>query len=176
MRTRTTHLPHESALIKGTLGKRPRVCVKILLGQGTIDDVCLTFSDSFCFEITTFKDQPQLVQQVTDWLSAYANKKPTDAPLPFRLDHASAFTKEALDALQRVGFGTTATYGDVAAAIDRARAVRAVGSVCHHNPFPIFIPCHRIISSQGLGGFAYPMAMKKELLSFESIFMSQMSQ
>lgn len=169
MRTRTPHCAPQQTLIQGSLEKGPALHLNILLGRGTIDDVTLAFcKNSFSYTITSFDDQPQLIDATIEWLTSYAHKKPNPLNLPFRLDHATSFTKQALKSLIKVPFGKTASYKDIAIAIDNEKAVRAVGSVCHHNPFPLFIPCHRIVSSQGLGGFAYPMEMKKLLLNFES--------
>ncbi|MCB1118049.1 MAG: methylated-DNA--[protein]-cysteine S-methyltransferase [Chlamydiia bacterium] len=169
MRTRTPYCAPQPALIQGSLNKGPALHANILLGQGTIDDVSLAFSkNNLSYTITSFHDQPELINATIDWLSSYTNKAPNPLTLPLRLDHATLFTKQALDALTKVPFGKTASYKDIAIAIKNEKATRAVGSVCHHNPFPLFIPCHRIVSSQGLGGFAYPMEMKKMLLNFES--------
>lgn len=170
MRTRTPYCAPQQTLIQGSLDKGPRLHINILLGRGTIDDVTLAFSkNSFSYTVTSFNDQPQLINAIIEWLTSYSNQKPLPLTLPLRLDHATSFTKQALDALIQVPFGKTARYKDIATAIENEKATRAVGSVCHHNPFPLFIPCHRIVSSQGLGGFAYPMEMKKLMLNFESI-------
>ena len=56
-----------------------------------------------------------------------------------------------------------------AAAIGRPKAVRAVGQANHHNPLPIFLPCHRVVGSGGtLTGYAGGLEMKKALLALES--------
>ncbi len=62
------------------------------------------------------------------------------------------------------------TYGELAANIGQPKAARAIGMACHHNPYPLFIPCHRVIASgKRLGGFAYDLKMKQLLLNFESL-------
>jgi len=70
--------------------------------------------------------------------------------------------------LTRVRYGEVASYGMIAEHLGRPRAVRAVGQACAANPIPIFIPCHRIVSSNGLGGFGLGVATKKWLLDHES--------
>jgi methylated-DNA-[protein]-cysteine S-methyltransferase len=73
-----------------------------------------------------------------------------------------------LKQLQQVPFGTTLTYGGLASAIGQPKAARAIGTACHYNPYPLFIPCHRVITSRGqAGGFAYTTKMKEHLLNFE---------
>lgn len=70
--------------------------------------------------------------------------------------------------LLAVAYGTTATYGDIAARIGRPTAVRAVASAVGANPLSIFIPCHRIIARSGkLTGYAGGLAAKKYLLDLE---------
>ena len=71
--------------------------------------------------------------------------------------------------LQTIPYGETRTYADIARAIGRAAAVRAVGAANGANPIPIVIPCHRVIGSNGsLTGFGGGIDMKRALLDFEA--------
>lgn len=64
--------------------------------------------------------------------------------------------------------GETRTYAQIAAAIGRPRAVRAVGNALNRNPFAPDVPCHRVVRSDGsIGGFALGAARKKRLLRGE---------
>lgn len=63
--------------------------------------------------------------------------------------------------------GSTATYGDVAKAAGRPGAARAVGSALRCNPFPIMIPCHRVVASNGPGGYSQGIDIKLQLLAVE---------
>lgn len=69
--------------------------------------------------------------------------------------------------LQKIPRGQTRTYGEIAAAIGRPKAVRAVGSACGANPLPLFIPCHRVVAKNGLGGFGSGLPWKVLLLKME---------
>ncbi len=70
--------------------------------------------------------------------------------------------------LEAVPYGTTRTYGEIAAELGKPRAARAVGAACRDNPLPILVPCHRIVSGNGgPGGFAGGAGMKQALLSLE---------
>ena len=69
--------------------------------------------------------------------------------------------------MQKIPRGQTRTYGEIAAAIGRLNAVRAVGSACGANPLPLFIPCHRVVAKTGLGGFGSGLPWKKLLLKEE---------
>ncbi|MEW6220759.1 MAG: methylated-DNA--[protein]-cysteine S-methyltransferase [Thermodesulfobacteriota bacterium] len=71
-------------------------------------------------------------------------------------------------ALRRIPYGATATYGQIAVAIGRPTAARAVGAACAANPLGLFIPCHRVNAARGDGGFAGGLACKRFLLSLEA--------
>ena len=70
--------------------------------------------------------------------------------------------------LSEIPYGTTVSYRDVAVALGNPLATRAVGMANHRNPLPPFIPCHRVICSDGtLGGYRGGLALKKMLLELE---------
>lgn len=72
------------------------------------------------------------------------------------------------EALMGIDFGTTASYGDVAAAIENPRATRAVGLANNKNPIALFVPCHRVIGANGsLTGYGGGLEMKSWLLAHE---------
>lgn len=80
----------------------------------------------------------------------------------------SPFYKKALAEVTKVPYGKTVSYSQIAQKLNNPKAVRAVGSANARNPFPIIIPCHRIIANNGkLGGYAGGLKMKKYLLKFE---------
>ena len=78
------------------------------------------------------------------------------------------FQLQVLDELQKIPYGITVSYGDIAKRIGRPKAVRAVGAANGRNPIPIIIPCHRVIGSTGkLTGFGGGIPTKKALLKLE---------
>lgn len=78
------------------------------------------------------------------------------------------FQLQVLAELQKIPYGITASYGDIAKRIGRPKAVRAVGAANGRNPIPIIIPCHRVIGSTGkLTGFGGGIPTKKALLKLE---------
>ncbi|MCF7816874.1 MAG: methylated-DNA--[protein]-cysteine S-methyltransferase [Kiritimatiellales bacterium] len=78
------------------------------------------------------------------------------------------FQQQVWQAIAAIPFGQTRTYSELAAAIGRPRAVRAVGSACGRNPLPLFIPCHRVLAANGKpGGFSAGLPWKKLLLRCE---------
>jgi len=83
----------------------------------------------------------------------------------------TAFQQAVWRALQGIPYGQTASYRDIAKAVNRPRAARAVGMANNRNPVPIVIPCHRVIGSNGqMVGFGGGLAVKKRLLALESAF------
>lgn len=86
------------------------------------------------------------------------------------LDHSlsAGFRAEVHRNLPTIGYGHTASYGEVAALVGRPRAVRAVGTACATNPLPIVVPCHRVVRSDGsLGGYVGGVEAKTTLLTLE---------
>lgn len=85
-----------------------------------------------------------------------------------RKNTLTPFEWKVLAATQKIPLGQTRSYQWVARTIGQPQAVRAVGQALHKNPFPLIVPCHRVIKSDGsLGGYAGGREMKKELLSLE---------
>ena len=78
------------------------------------------------------------------------------------------FQRKVLDELQKIPYGTTTSYGDIARKIGNPKAMRAVGAANGRNPIPIIIPCHRVIGSSGdLVGFGGGLPTKEALLRHE---------
>lgn len=80
----------------------------------------------------------------------------------------NAFQKKVLDGLQTVPRGALVSYQALGAAVGSAKAARAVGNALHNNPVPIYIPCHRVIASDGrIGGYVGGTVRKLRLLRSE---------
>jgi AraC family transcriptional regulator, regulatory protein of adaptative response / methylated-DNA-[protein]-cysteine methyltransferase len=89
-----------------------------------------------------------------------------DLPLDIR---ATAFQQQVWHALQAIPPGSTRSYGEVAAAIGRPTAARAVARACATNPVALVIPCHRVIREDGnLGGYRWGLERKERLLAQEA--------
>lgn len=79
------------------------------------------------------------------------------------------FQKKVWRELQKIPYGQTATYGEIARRIGKPKAARAVGGACNKNKIPIIVPCHRVIGSGGsLVGFAGGLSLKSKLLQLEA--------
>lgn len=93
----------------------------------------------------------KLLAETKRQLDAYFARKLTDFDLPRRM-MGTEFQKRVWDRMTKIPFGETVSYGDVAR--DLSSSARAVGTACGRNPIPIIVPCHRILGSNGLGGFS----------------------
>lgn len=112
-------------------------------------------------------DHPLLAEAVRQ-LTAYFARDLKEFDLP--LDpQGSAFQRRVWDQLLTIGYGDTASYGEVAGRLGMTNAAsRAVGLANGRNPIPIVIPCHRVIGANGtLTGYAGGLERKQTLLSLE---------
>ena len=102
-------------------------------------------------------------RQLLEYLGG--RRKVFDLPLN---PQGTPFQCRVWQALEAIPWGETRTYRDIALAVDSPRGFRAVGMANHHNPIPIFIPCHRVVGADGsLTGYARGLELKKALLSLE---------
>jgi len=85
----------------------------------------------------------------------------------FDIGGMTPFQRSVLEAISKIPPGETMTYGEVAAAAGKPGAARAVGNVMAHNPIPLMLPCHRVVASNGLGGFTGGLDIKRKLLKLE---------
>lgn len=78
------------------------------------------------------------------------------------------FQKKVWEALLAIPYGETRTYGQIAAAVGRPKAARAVGGACNQNPVAVIVPCHRVVGASGdLTGYAGGVEIKRRLLELE---------
>jgi len=111
---------------------------------------------------------PAPFTEAADQLAAYFDGTLTEFDLPLA-PGGTPFQRTVWAALQRIPYGETVTYGELAARIGRPTAARAVGLANGRNPISIVVPCHRVIgSSGGLTGYGGGLDRKRQLLDFES--------
>jgi len=100
----------------------------------------------------------------------FAGRRVSLADVPVDLSGQPPFRARVLRALQKVGYGRTISYGQLAARVGRPRAARAVGRAVGANPVPVIVPCHRVLRGDGgLGGFSAEggLPLKRRLLAME---------
>ena len=108
-----------------------------------------------------------ITQEGCDQLTAYFNKRLSSFDLPLNA-MGTDFQKRVWQALLEVPYGQTASYADIATAIENPKSVRAVGMANGRNPVAIVVPCHRIIgSNKTLTGYAGGLERKQYLLNLE---------
>jgi methylated-DNA-[protein]-cysteine S-methyltransferase len=114
-------------------------------------------------------EAPRRVDAARRELDEYfaGRRRAFDLGLDLRLVHAD-FYRRVLEALRKVRFGETLTYGEIAARAGNPRAHRAAGTAVGSNPLPIVVPCHRVVRAGGdLGNYGGGPEMKRFLLELE---------
>lgn len=112
---------------------------------------------------------PKRLDPVAAQLDQYFAGKRRRFELHLDLQLARGFRREVLVKLVDIAYGATASYGAIAVAAGRPKAVRAVGTACAQNPLPLVLPCHRVLRSDGsLGGYGGGLDAKRMLLALES--------
>jgi methylated-DNA-[protein]-cysteine S-methyltransferase len=95
-----------------------------------------------------------------------------DLPLDWRL--AGGFRLRVLRAIDRIPYGQTRSYTEMATRAGNERAVRAAGTACGSNPIPLVVPCHRVLRTSGaLGGYGGGLPMKRALLEMEGVLAAE---
>jgi len=93
------------------------------------------------------------------------NEPRLDLPIDVR---STAFQRQVWEKLRAIPYGQTVSYGDVAKALGKPGAVRAVGRACATNPVALVIPCHRVVrEDKSLGGYRWGLERKKKLIESE---------
>jgi methylated-DNA-[protein]-cysteine S-methyltransferase len=138
--------------------------------------VLLADGDALCeilFDVTAVPaDAPRIddgvLGEAARQLREYADGGRTQFDLPLRPRFGAAFERRVWAHVAAVPYGTTTTYGEIAAALDAPGSARAVGSANGRNPLPLVVPCHRVIGARGaLTGYAGGLESKRRLLEHE---------
>ena len=109
-----------------------------------------------------------LLLQAADQLRAYFAGELREFDLPLA-PRGTPFQLSAWAAVSAIPYGRTATYAEIAAAIGRPSACRAVGAANGRNPLPVIVPCHRVIGAAGaLTGYGGGLDRKRSLLDLEA--------
>jgi O-6-methylguanine DNA methyltransferase len=121
--------------------------------------------------------QPAPTAQIRQWhaltcqavKAVLAGRTPLELP-PFDLREGTHFQRRVWEELAWTPTGETRSYADIARALRRPNAARAVGSACGANPIPLLIPCHRVLAANGrIGGFSGGLNWKRRLLEVEGV-------
>ncbi len=113
-------------------------------------------------------DAPPVVKDAANQLEEYFAGERTAFDIPME-PAGTTFQKQVWTELSKIPYGETITYGELARRVGRPKGPRAVGQANGKNPLPIIVPCHRVLASNGLGGYAGGLAMKRALLAVEGV-------
>ncbi len=103
-----------------------------------------------------------------DELQNYLAGKSQDFDIELDTTGLTEFHLKVLKEMKKIPFGTVASYKDLAMGLN-SKGYQAIGTACGNNPFMLIYPCHRIVGSKDLGGFAHGLKMKQELLVLEGV-------
>jgi methylated-DNA-[protein]-cysteine S-methyltransferase len=111
------------------------------------------------------------VEQLVERIGRYFEGERVDfAETELDADGWTVFQREILAALRRVPYGEVVSYSELARLAGYPRAQRAAGTFCAHNRFPLVVPCHRVVSSNGLGSYgSLGLDYKRRLLALEGV-------
>lgn len=109
---------------------------------------------------------PTVLGQAADQLQEYFSGERRRFEVPMDLD-GTGFQREVWAQLALIPYGETITYRALAHRVGRPTGYRAVGQANGRNPVPIIVPCHRVVASDGLGGYGGGLAVKRSLLALE---------
>lgn len=108
---------------------------------------------------------PELLQRIHRY---FAGERVSFADVPLDDDWSTPFQAALAHALRNVPWGEVVSYGELSALAGRARAARAAGTFCAENRFSLFVPCHRVVSVGGIGGYgSLGVEYKRRLLRLE---------
>jgi methylated-DNA-[protein]-cysteine S-methyltransferase len=115
------------------------------------------------------KSKPTPTQKkVISQLGNFFSGKKTNFKINFSTE-GTKFQKQVWDAIYSIPYGETASYKEIAEMVGRPKAYRAVANACGRNQLPILIPCHRVVGSNGIGGYSSGLVKKKKLMEIEGI-------
>jgi len=130
-------------------------------------DKAINFLQKLGYEIDT--GGPLESAALIEYLSA---NHPTNDPVSFDspfIRRGTPFQKKVWRLISRIPSGETRTYGQLARQLGNVRLSRAIGQACGANPLALIIPCHRVIGTGTLGGFAGGLDIKRRLLDMEQL-------
>ena len=166
----TRHLTISSPVGPLTLAERDGALVRIAFGGGGCGEGREVREGVEGVEGRDCCDRSPLLDEAARQLADYFAGRRRDFDLPLA-PAGTAFQQAVWAALRSIPYGQTRSYKDIAAAVGRPRACRAVGMANNRNPLPIVIPCHRVIGASGaLTGYAGGVEIKHTLLQLENCF------
>ena len=138
----------------------------ISLIKDEMDLIGLSFSNKILNNIEA-KIDINVFKIIIDQLNEYFYEGRKNFTIQYRLPF-TGFRSEVYNEMIKIPYGECVTYSYIAEKVGNPKAYRAVGTSCGKNPIPLVVPCHRVVSKSGLGGFTGGLDIKKFLLELES--------
>jgi methylated-DNA-[protein]-cysteine S-methyltransferase len=147
-----------------TLARGPHGLLRLALAgettQGVADDLHARLGEDVGEDDGALAD-------VRDQLDRYFARELQEFAVELDWTLAHGFHRACCEAMMRIPYGTTVTYADLAADAGSPRAVRAAGQACATNPIAVIGPCHRVLATDGFGGYGGGLDQKCALLALE---------
>ena len=137
-----------------------KLILEIFISEDKISKI--DFTDTY-FET----EEDEFIKKIKSQLLAYCQGKLKNFDLDLLVE-GTEFQKKVWEEMQKIPYGKTMTYGELAEKVGNPKGARAVGMACNKNKIPIIIPCHRVVGKNGkLTGFAGGLDIKELLLKIE---------
>jgi len=160
------------AALKTRIGKvrvaaTQRGVCKIALGKETAEDF-FGWLERYVGRAPRKPERCGIVALALDQIAEYLSRRRREFDLPLDV-RGTEFQRRMWAAVANIPYGQTRTYAEVARAIGKPKAVRAVGAANGANPLPLVVPCHRVLGSDGsLTGYGGGLDVKRKLLEMEA--------
>ena len=152
------------------INSEPQLTVSVIWNNEEVAGTSLSLSETPGFWLEGVDESTLHGAEFVRWMEEYAGGQQPSCLLPLAQPKLTPFTQQVINAISLLPFGQSTQYQSLAASIGNLHASRAVGSACGRNPFPLIVPCHRVLAAkQQLGGFALDSEIKRRLLRFEKI-------
>jgi methylated-DNA-[protein]-cysteine S-methyltransferase len=149
------------------LAKTRRGLVRVGLPNQDSDELLVELAERVSPRVL---EAPAELDEVLRELDLYFAGKLDSFDLPLDWQLSGGFRRRVLRAINRIPYGQTRSYTEMARRAGNERAVRAAGTACGSNPLPLVVPCHRVLRTGGaLGGYGGGLPMKEALLQLEGV-------
>ena len=140
----------------------------IMISASTDKIERISFVDVPCDSIETFNLSPA-IRMIVDQIREYFNGKRKRFDVDLEFSTGTEFQKSVWKATMQIPYGEVRTYSQIAKQIGNPQAYRAVANSLAANPLVLIVPCHRVVSKKGIGGFSAGVWRKEWLLNFEKM-------
>jgi methylated-DNA-[protein]-cysteine S-methyltransferase len=149
------------------LAQTRRGLVRVGLPNQDADDLLVDLAERVSPRVL---EAPAVLDEARREFDLYFEGKLDRFDLPLDWQLSGGFRRRVLRAINRIPYGQTRSYTEMARKAGNERAVRAAGTACGSNPIPLVVPCHRVLRSSGaLGGYGGGLPMKRALLELEGV-------